>query len=51
MRLSKQAFAAAPGVRFVAAPTTGGRVIPADRASSPGRAYAVSPPELDVPGP
>jgi hypothetical protein len=49
VRLSKQGFAAAPGVTFVAAPTIGARVIPADGPLS-GRAYAVSPAELDVPG-
>lgn len=49
IRLSKQGFASAPGVTFLAAPTIGARVIPA---GSPlrGRAYAVSPAELDVPG-
>jgi hypothetical protein len=50
VRLSKQGFASAPGVTFLAAPTTGARVIPADGLLS-GRAYAVSPAELDVPGP
>ena len=49
VRLSKQSFAAAPGVSFIAAPTTGVRVVPA-AGTLEGRAYAVSPPELDVPG-
>jgi hypothetical protein len=49
VRISKQGFATAPGVTFVAAPTTGARVIPTDRPLQ-GRAYAVSPAELDVPG-
>ncbi|WP_404390350.1 hypothetical protein [Humibacillus xanthopallidus] len=49
VRISKQSFAAAPGVSFIAAPTTGVRVIPASGALE-GRAYALSPPELDVPG-
>ena len=49
VRISKQSFAAAPGVSFIAAPTTGVRVVPATGAHE-GRAYAVSPPELDVPG-
>ncbi|HET8988686.1 MAG TPA: hypothetical protein VFN43_09270 [Humibacillus sp.] len=49
VRISKQSFAAAPGVTFIAAPTTGVRVIPADGPLT-GRAYAVSPAELDVPG-
>lgn len=49
VRISKQSFAPAPGVAFIAAPTTGVRVIPADGPLH-GRAYAVSPAELDVPG-
>lgn len=49
LRVSKQGFALAPGVRFVAAPTTGARALDAG-ASLTGRAYAVSPPVLDVPG-
>jgi hypothetical protein len=49
VRISKQGFASAPGTTFVAAPTIGARVIPAD-GSLQGRAYAVSPAELDVPG-
>jgi hypothetical protein len=48
-RISKQSFAPAPGVAFVAAPTTGVRVIPADGPLH-GRAYAASPAALDVPG-
>jgi hypothetical protein len=48
VRISKQSFAPAPGVSFIAAPTTGVRVIPATGALE-GRAYALSPPELDVP--
>jgi hypothetical protein len=48
VRLSKQGFAAAPGTTFIAAPVTGARVIPADHPLE-GRAYAVSPAELDVP--
>ena len=50
LRLSKQGFAPAPGVRFAAAPVTGARALDAG-ASLTGRAYAVSPPTLDVPGP
>ncbi|TQM65017.1 hypothetical protein [Humibacillus xanthopallidus] len=49
VRISKQGFASAPGTTFVAAPTIGARVIPAG-GSLQGRAYAVSPAELDVPG-
>jgi hypothetical protein len=49
LRVSKQGFAPAPGVRFVAAPTTGARALDPG-ASLTGRAYAVSPPVLDVPG-
>ena len=49
VRVSKQSFAAAPGTSFIAAPTTGVRVIPPSGALE-GRAYAVSPPQLDVPG-
>ncbi|WP_147062845.1 hypothetical protein [Terrabacter aerolatus] len=49
LRLSKQGFATAPNVRFAAAPVMGGHVI-APGASVTGRAYAVSPPVLDVPG-
>jgi hypothetical protein len=49
VRVSKQSFAAAPGTSFIAAPTTGVRVIPPSGALE-GRAYAGSPPELDVPG-
>ena len=50
MRISKQGFATAPGIAFAAAPVMGARTIPAD-APLTGRAYAVTPPELDVPGP
>jgi predicted small lipoprotein YifL len=49
VRISKQGFASAPGTTFVAAPTIGARLVPAD-GSLQGRAYAVSPAELDVPG-
>jgi hypothetical protein len=49
LRVSKQGFAPARGVRFVAAPMTGARALDAG-ASLTGRAYAVSPPVLDVPG-
>lgn len=49
LRLSKQGFAPAPGVRFAAAPVTGARALEAG-ARLTGRAYAVSPPTLDVPG-
>ena len=49
LRLSKQGFATAPNVRFAAAPVMGGHVI-APGASLRGRAYAASPPKLDVPG-
>ena len=44
LRLSKQGFAPAPNVRFIAAPVMGGRTI-APGASLTGRAYAVSPPD------
>lgn len=49
LRLSKQGFATAPDVRFAAAPVMGGHVL-APGASVTGKAYAVSPPTLDVPG-
>ena len=49
VRLSKQSFAAATGVSFIAAPMTGVRLIPTT-GSLQGRAFAVSPPRLDVPG-
>jgi hypothetical protein len=49
LRLSKQGFAPGPNVRFAAAPAMGGHTI-APGASITGRAYAVSPPRLDVPG-
>jgi hypothetical protein len=48
VRISKQSFAPAPGITFVAAPTTGVRVIPAE-GTLQGRAYAVTPAELDLP--
>jgi hypothetical protein len=50
LRLSKQGFAPAQGVRFIAAPTTGARALDAG-AGLTGRAYAATPPSLDVPGP
>jgi hypothetical protein len=50
VRLSRQGFATAPGVRFVAAPVIGARALEPG-ASLTGRTYAVSPPTLDVPGP
>ena len=49
LRLSKQGFATAPNVRFAAAPVMGGHTI-APAATINGRAYAVTPPKLDVPG-
>ncbi len=49
IRISKQGFATAPGIAFAAAPTMGVRPIPAD-APLEGRAYAVTPPELALPG-
>ncbi|KRF45926.1 hypothetical protein ASH01_09120 [Terrabacter sp. Soil811] len=49
LRLSKQGFAPGPNVRFAAAPVMGGHTI-APGASITGKAYAVSPPTLDVPG-
>ena len=49
LRISKQGFATAPNVRFIAAPVMGGHVI-APGASVTGRAYAVWPLVLDVPG-
>lgn len=49
LRLSKQGFSPAPNVRFAAAPVMGGHVL-APGASVTGKAYAVSPPTLDVPG-
>ena len=48
LRLSKQGFAPGPNVRFAAAPVMGGHTI-APGASITGKAYAVSPPTLDVP--
>lgn len=50
IRVSKQGFDAAPGVRFIAQPVTGARVLePGQRLS--GRARIAFPVELDVPGP
>lgn len=48
LRLGKQGFAPGPNVRFAAAPVMGGHTI-APGASITGKAYAVSPPTLDVP--
>ena len=48
LRLSKQGFAPAPNIRFAAAPVMGGHTI-APGASITGKAYAVTPPTLDVP--
>lgn len=49
IRLSKQGFAPAPGIRFIAAPVMGARLLePQQRLS--GRAWAPLPPTLDVPG-
>jgi len=50
LRVSKQGFAPAPGVRFIAPPATGARALDAG-AGLTGRAYAATPPALDVPGP
>jgi hypothetical protein len=49
LRISKQGFATAPDVRFAAAPVMGGHTI-APGAAVTGRAYAATPPKLDVPG-
>lgn len=49
VRISKQGFATAPGVAFAAAPTMGARLVPTDTPLQ-GRAYAVTPPELSLPG-
>jgi hypothetical protein len=49
LRLSKQGFATAPDVRFAAAPVMGGHTI-APGATVTGKAYAATPPKLDVPG-
>lgn len=49
LRLSKQGFATAPNVRFAAAPVIGAHPV-APGATLSGRAYAVWPPALDVPG-
>ncbi|GAB3052088.1 hypothetical protein GCM10027053_09830 [Intrasporangium mesophilum] len=50
VRLSRQGFATAPAVRFVAAPVIGARALEPG-ATVTGRTYAVTPPTLDVPGP
>lgn len=50
VRVSKQAFGIAPGVNFAAAPVTGIRALPAG-ATLTGRAWAPTPPALDLPGP
>lgn len=50
VRLSRQGFATAPGVRFVAAPVIGARAVEPG-ATVTGRTYAVTPLTLDVPGP
>jgi hypothetical protein len=50
VRVSKQGFGTAPGVTFVAAPVIGVRAL-GPGATLTGRAYAVSPPTLEVPGP
>jgi hypothetical protein len=50
VRLSRQGFATAPGVRFVAAPVIGARALEPG-ATVTGRTYAVTPPTLEVPGP
>ena len=49
LRVSKQGFAPAPNVRFAAAPVMGGHTV-APGATITGRAYAATPPKLDVPG-
>ncbi|MFM6850219.1 MAG: hypothetical protein ACKOVB_14080 [Terrabacter sp.] len=49
LRISKQGFATAPNVRFAAAPVIGGHTI-APGATITGKAYAATPPKLDVPG-
>ncbi|NUO35776.1 MAG: hypothetical protein HOQ27_12050, partial [Dermatophilaceae bacterium] len=49
LRISKQGFATAPNVRFAAAPVMGGHTI-APGATITGKAYAATPPRLDVPG-
>lgn len=48
-RVSKQAFPSAPGVRFLAAPVTGGRALPPGGTLT-GRASVPLPLTLDVPG-
>jgi hypothetical protein len=48
VRLSKQGFAPAPGVRFIAAPVIGARLLAPGQALS-GRAWVATPLEADVP--
>lgn len=48
IRLSKQGFAPAPGVRFIAAPVTGARLLAPGKALD-GRAWVAMPLEADVP--
>lgn len=48
IRLSKQGFAPAPGVRFIAAPVTGARLLAPGKALA-GRAWVAIPLEADVP--
>ena len=50
LRVSKQGFSPAPGVRFIAAPVTGARLLGA-HGHLAGRAWVPLPPRLDVPGP
>jgi hypothetical protein len=50
VRVSKQAFAPAPGITFIAAPTTGVRALPPG-GSLTGRASVPTPLQRDVPGP
>lgn len=49
VRVSKQGFGIAPNVNFAAAPVTGIRALPAG-ATLTGRAWAPTPPALDLPG-
>ena len=49
VRISKQVFSPGPSVRFIAAPVTGVRDLPAGGTLS-GRAYVPAPLVLDVPG-
>lgn len=50
VRVSKQGFSPAPGVRFLAAPVTGARLLEGGGHLA-GRAWVPLPPRLDVPGP